>query len=194
MLSFLQSYETNPRDRILKDYTLTEHRITGERGAIVSATLTFKGVPGIANGAPRFSKTTIDKSLTTKRITVRAANEKRQQVEITYKAPTTTYSYARASEPTAGRYLNQVKYFKDSFKIINARGYTKFPLSVISPQIAGSISSADVYYVAIAVYTEVLNAKQMGEVWQVEERNDGQFIEVFEGLTNDVGTLTPAGT
>lgn len=196
LVKFLADYEADLRDRILPDLLLTDHNFTTQRGGIISGNLTFKGVPGLAAGKPAFSKTTVEKALVTKRAVIRAANDKGQQVEIEYKAPATTYMYARATEPTEGRFVGAMRYFQHSFKIIKSRGFKRFPMISVTPMTFALMGlgayNKDAFYIGIKIVTQVLDCKQVGSVWQVTERNDGMLFDVFEDLHDDLDKTSQA--
>lgn len=170
---FLKAIETNDSDYQFKDLFFTDEQTTGQRGLCVAVQVNYTGVPGLADGKPQFSRPTITKGLVTKTVLIKAANGSGKTIELTYKAPTTTYKYSRATEPTAPKYTGQLRYFKNSFRIIKVQGYAGYPVEFISIGTTPANPTGDYFYAYVSAYAEAFEAQQVGKVWQVTERNDG---------------------
>ncbi len=169
---FRAAYKDQSPDYLYKDYFLVRINASSRRGEVIMPVITFKGCPGLSTNQPAFSPPKISKSLVTKQLTVRLSDGSGKTVELTYKAPSSTWTYARGAEPTAARYEGELRPFQKAFKIIKARGATQYPLEFVTAVTQEMQDGAPKYYVGYEVYNEQLDATQEGKAWMVTERND----------------------
>lgn len=163
-----------------RDYYMVTRDVTHARGLRVNATITFKGVPGLRDGAFSVTQPQRKKALVEKTTTLLLADGSGRQIEITYLAPTTTYTYARGKEPTKGLFNGKLLFMDKAYKIIESKGATEFP--VIFP--TGAIENFDSeQYVAKTFVKSIFAAEETGKAWSVTETNEGVLYDAFDHAT-----------
>jgi len=191
---FRALYTKDTADSTYPDYYFTGADVTNQRGSVISATLTFKGIRSIANGGTGFSQGQVTAGLVRKTITLKLGDGSGRTLEAEYLAPSTTWKYSAEEEPTSPRHRGAMRAFEDSFRIVKTRGATQFPIQFLTTR--QTFPSSEVYFVYTSIYTEAFDKAQEGKAWTVTERNDGVIYAVEDlntGLSDRpsvvVGTL-----
>lgn len=176
-------------DYAFKDYFLTGRNLTGQRGLLVRANLTFKGVPGLASGKPSFSLPTLGGGLMVKTILLKLSDNSGRTCEIDYMAPYSTWKYATGVEPTSGLHEGEIRPFDKPYQIIRARGNTNYPVSFVSGPMTFTTNRPQYYFVYVGVVS-IFEKNQEGKAWTVNERNEGTLYGVENKTTGTGGRIT----
>lgn len=190
-LRFVSAYPVEAQDRQFKDYYLVSRDAGSRRGSVITPVLTFKGVPGLSTGKFAVTRAQKKKSLVTKQVTLKLSDDSGRTIELEYKAPTTTWTYATGFEPTTPLYKGFIGKFDEDYQIVRARGATQFPLDFVTGPRPATFNSTPRYLVYTQIFSEQFDCQQQGKAWTVTERNDGYIIGVEQKAVGIRRTVPP---
>lgn len=188
-LRFVAAYPVEAQDYQFKDYYLVSRDAGSRRGSVITPVLTFKGVAGLSTGKFAVTRAQKKKSLVTKQVTLKLSDGSGRTIEIEYKAPSTTWTYATGYEPTVPLYKGFIGKFDEDYQLVRARGATQFPLDFVTGPRPATFNSSPRYLVYTQIFSEQFDCQQVGKAWTVTERNDGYIIGVEQ---QPVGTTRRA--